>query len=105
MLPETRHQRQIIAPARRFELLCLVPLAIVVAAFFVVPMLRLMLVGVEGPRGVAAYAAILIDPRYRATLFNTVALAVATTLSSLAIAGIAGLFLQRHRFPGHSVLV
>jgi putative spermidine/putrescine transport system permease protein len=105
MRPAERDAEQITAPTRRFELLCLVPLAIVVAAFFALPMLRLVLIGAEGPRGIAAYAAIVLEPRYRATLLNTVALAAATTVSTLVIGAISGLFLQRHRFPGHSVLV
>ena len=45
--------------------------------------------------GLAAYAAILIEPRYRATLINTVVLAAATTIAALVVATIAGLFLQR----------
>jgi putative spermidine/putrescine transport system permease protein len=76
-----------------------------VLAFFVLPMVRLMIVGGSGPQGLAAYAAILTEPRYRATLINTVVLATATTIVSLFIATIAGLFLQRTRFPGRSVLV
>src|SRR5215472_4779929 len=78
-----------------FARLCLVPLAVAVAAFFVLPMARLMEVGADGPKGLAAYAAILIEPRYRATLINTVVLAAATTAATLIIATIAGLFLQR----------
>jgi putative spermidine/putrescine transport system permease protein len=88
-----------------FARLCLVPLAIAVAAFFVLPMARLIEVGAGGSKGLAAYAAILIEPRYRATLINTVVLAAATTAVTLIIATIAGLFLQRNRFPGHSLLV
>ena len=49
--------------------------------------------------------AILFEPRYRATLINTVVLAAVTTLVTLMIATIAGLFLQRQRFPGRAVLV
>jgi putative spermidine/putrescine transport system permease protein len=90
---------------RTFLRLCLIPLAAVTVAFFLLPMIRLMIVGGSGPQGLAAYAAILTEPRYRATLINTVVLAAATTLASLVIATIAGLFLQRHRFPGRSVLV
>jgi putative spermidine/putrescine transport system permease protein len=90
---------------KTFTWLCLLPLAVVTIAFFVLPMLRLMVTGVSGPQGLAAYAAILTEPRYRATLINTVVLAAATTIISLMIATIAGLFLQRHRFPGRSVLV
>jgi putative spermidine/putrescine transport system permease protein len=90
---------------KTFVWLCLLPLAVVVLAFFVLPMVRLMIVGGSGPQGLAAYAAILTEPRYRATLINTVVLATATTIVSLFIATIAGLFLQRTRFPGRSVLV
>ena len=88
-----------------FVWLCLLPLAVVVLAFFVLPMVRLMIVGGSGPQGLAAYAAILTEPRYRATLINTVVLATATTIVSLVVATIAGLFLQRTRFAGRSVLV
>jgi putative spermidine/putrescine transport system permease protein len=88
-----------------FLWLCLLPLALVVLAFFVLPMVRLMIVGGSGPQGLAAYAAIFTEPRYRATLINTVVLAAATTIISLVVATIAGLFLQRTRFPGRSVLV
>jgi putative spermidine/putrescine transport system permease protein len=90
---------------KTFIWLCLLPLAVVTIAFFVLPMLRLMVTGVSGPQGFGAYAAIVTEPRYRATLINTVVLAAATTVISLVIATIAGLFLQRHRFPGRSVLV
>lgn len=90
---------------KTFIWLCLLPLALVVLAFFVLPMLRLMLVGASGPLGLSAYAAILFEPRYRATLINTVVLAAVTTLVTLMIAAIAGLFLQRQRFPGRAVLV
>jgi putative spermidine/putrescine transport system permease protein len=85
--------------------MCLLPLAVVTTAFFLVPMARLMITGGSGPMGLAAYAAILTEPRYRATLINTVALAAATTVVTLVIATIAGLFLQRNRFPGRAVLI
>jgi len=84
---------------------CLLPLAVVVIAFFLLPMARLMIVGGSGELGLSAYAAILTDPRYRATLINTVVLASATTIATLVIATIAGLFLQRQRFFGRSVLI
>jgi len=84
---------------------CLLPLAVVVIAFFLLPMARLMVVGGSGELGLSAYAAILLEPRYRATLINTVVLAAATTIATLVIATIAGLFLQRQRFFGRSVLI
>src|SRR5215470_2643649 len=90
---------------RTFVWLCLLPLAVVTAAFFLLPMARLIVTGAEGPHGLAGYLAILAEPRYRATLINTVLLAAATTVATLVIATIAGMFLQRHRFRGRAVLV
>ena len=90
---------------RSFIWICLLPLVLVTVAFFVLPMAQLVVVGADGPRGVAAYLAILTEPRYRATLINTVLLATATTIATLVIATVAGLFLQRHRFPGRAVLI
>src|ERR1700730_1296810 len=92
-------------PHKTFVWLCLLPLAVVTVAFFLLPMARLVVTGAEGPQGLAGYLAILTEPRYRATLINTVLLAAATTIATLVIATIAGLFLQRHRFPGRAVLI
>jgi putative spermidine/putrescine transport system permease protein len=88
-----------------FVRLCLLPLALVVAVFFLLPMVRLVIAGADGPQGPWAYAAILTEPRYRATLINTVLLAAATTAATLLIATVAALFLQRNRFPGRAVLI
>jgi putative spermidine/putrescine transport system permease protein len=92
-------------PHAAFVRLCLVPLAVVTTAFFLVPMAQLMIVGGTGPWGLAAYAAILTEPRYRATLINTIALSAATTAVTLVMATVAGLFLHRNRFPGRTVLI
>lgn len=88
-----------------FLRLCLAPLLILTVAFFLLPMARLIVTGAAGPQGLGGYVAIVTEPRYRATLINTVVLAAATTLVSLAVATVAGMFLQRHRFPGRSVLI
>jgi putative spermidine/putrescine transport system permease protein len=90
---------------KSFVWICLLPLALVVTAFFILPMARLVVVGASGPHGLAEYLAILTEPRYRTTLINTVVLAAATTIATLAISTIAGLFLQRHRFFGRAVLI
>ena len=84
---------------KSFVWLCLLPLVLVTAAFFLLPMARLVVAGAEGPQGLAGYLAILTEGRYRATLINTVLLAAATTVVTLIVATIAGMFLQRHRFP------
>ena len=73
---------------RSFVWLCLLPLAAVTAAFFLLPMARLVVTGAEGPQGVAGYLAILTEPRYRATLVNTVLLAAATTIATLIMSEI-----------------
>jgi len=88
-----------------FVRLCLLPLAVVAAAFFLLPMAKLVIVGASGETGLGAYAAILLETRYRATLTNTVLLAASTTAATLVIATIAGLFLQRNRFPGRAALI
>jgi len=88
-----------------FIQLCLVPLAIVVVAFFVLPMAGLVFTGGSGHEGIRAYAAILLEPRYFASLTDTVLLAAATTAAALLTATVSGLFLQRHRFPGRPVLI
>jgi putative spermidine/putrescine transport system permease protein len=90
---------------RTFVWLCLLPLAVVTVAFFLMPMARLVVTGAEGPQGFSGYLAILVEPRYRATLINTVLLAAATTMVTLIVATIAGMFLQRHQFPGRAVLI
>ena len=74
---------------KSFVWLCLLPLIVVTAVFFLLPMARLVVTGAEGPQGLAGYLSILVEPRYRATLINTVLLAVATTVVTLVVATIA----------------
>jgi putative spermidine/putrescine transport system permease protein len=90
---------------KAFIALCFAPLGVLVLAFFVLPLARLVVTGASGDLGWRAYAAILLDARYRTTLINTVSLAAATTVATLVIATISGLFLQRYRFPGRAFLV
>ena len=52
-------------PHRSFVWLCLLPLAVVTTALSLLPMARLVVTGAEGPEGLAAYLAILTEPRYR----------------------------------------
>jgi putative spermidine/putrescine transport system permease protein len=87
-----------------FVWLCLAPLAFVATAFFVLPMVQLIVAG-AARSGALGYLAILTEPRYRTTLINTLVLAAATTAATLVISTISGLFLQRNRFLGREVLV
>src|SRR5262245_59735248 len=68
-------------------------------------MVRLVSVGASGPGGLAPYTAVLTEPRYLRSLLSSVLLSVTVTAATLVIAGIAGVFLQRQRFPGRGVLV
>ena len=89
----------------RIPLLMLLPAAAFFAAFFILPMARLFVIGGTGSMGWRAYAAIATDAGYFRALLATLAVATATTLVTLIVSGVAGVFLQRHRFRGHAALV
>lgn len=86
-------------------LLLLLPATVVFCAFFVLPLARLVLIGGSGSLGWAAYAVALTDPRYLASLLSTILLAATTTLATLTLATVSGVFLSRHRFSGRQFLV
>lgn len=89
----------------RFALAALVsPALAFLLAFFLLPLVLMVRTGAQGPDGAATYLAIATDPRYLASLARTGALAAATTGATLLIAGIAGVFLARHRFRGRRLL-
>jgi putative spermidine/putrescine transport system permease protein len=94
--------------ARRRETFTLVammaPATVVFAAFFLLPLVQLVVIGASGKDGVAAYGRIVTDFRYVTSLAVTVALSASVTVATLIIAGIAGVFLTRHRFPGRALL-
>ena len=81
------------------------PVAVIFMAFFILPMVRLTLESATGPRGLGLYLEMLTTRRYLETLLYTVALSVAVTVATLAIAGITGVFLQRNEFTGKNLLV
>src|SRR5207245_11664415 len=83
----------------------MLPGLVVFSAFFVLPMARLVAVGAGGPGGLAAYGAIVSEPRYFRSLLSTLALAAGVTLLTLVIATIAGVFLQRNASRGPSLLI
>src|SRR5688572_3224670 len=89
----------------RLLILLLLPAGVFFGAFFLLPMARLFLIGGTGQTGWAAYAAIVTDANYFASLVSTLGVAAATTAATLVISGISGVFLQRHKFPGNAVLV
>ncbi|MEO7403454.1 MAG: ABC transporter permease, partial [Burkholderiales bacterium] len=83
----------------------LAPALTVFAAFWLLPMSRLIAVGASGPHGFGEYFAFITNPNYFGSLVSTVVLSLAVTLVTLVISGVAGLFLERNRFPGHSAMV
>lgn len=85
--------------------LLLLPAGLFFAVFFLLPMLRLFFIGGSGKTGWAAYGAIISNANYFHSLLATLGVAVATTLATLAISGISGVFLQRHDFVGKPLLV
>jgi putative spermidine/putrescine transport system permease protein len=89
----------------RFTLIALLlPAAVVFVAFFLLPLANLFVIGGTGSMGWAAYTAVLTEPRYASSLISTVLLAGATTIATLVISGISGVFLTRNRFPGRALL-
>lgn len=91
-------------PALILGLLAL-PAGLVFLAFFLLPMVRLVLIGASGEEGAAAYLSMLTTPRHLESMIATVLLSLGVTLTALAISTVAGVFLVRHRFPGRSALV
>jgi len=75
------------------------------AAFWLLPMLRLVGVGASGPSGAMAYLAVVTNRHYLWSLVSTLLLSAAVTVVTLAISSLVGLFLQRNRFPGKSLLL
>lgn len=94
-----------LAISRRQSALLLLPAAIFFTAFFLLPMLRLFFIGASGQLGWSAYLTIVTDANYFRALWTTLAVAAVTTLLTLVISAISGVFLQRHAFPGRALLV
>lgn len=83
----------------------MLPAGIFFGAFFLLPLARLLLVGGSGANGYTAYAAIVTERGYFASLISTFVVSAATTVITLVVSGLAGVFLQRNVFPGRPALV
>jgi putative spermidine/putrescine transport system permease protein len=84
---------------------CAAPAMTLFAAFWLLPMLRLVGVGASGPSGAMAYLAVLTNHHYLMSLISTLLLSAVVTLVTLSISTAVGVFLQRHRIPGKAVLM
>ncbi len=82
---------------------CAAPAVVVFAAFWLLPMVRLLLLPASG--GAAAYVVVLTEPRYLQSLLQTTLLSAAVTAVSLAVAAAVGLYLGRRRFAGRRLLL
>ena len=89
----------------RNMIILVLPTGIVCAAFFLLPMARLVMIGASGERGVAAYLDILTTPRHLESLIATLLLSISVTITALLVATISGLFLERNRFRGRGILI
>ncbi|XWN32266.1 MAG: ABC transporter permease [Devosia sp.] len=90
---------------RLFAVLTGLPLAVFALTFLALPLGRLVLSSVDGEAGFALYADILTNRRYMTSLLSTVIVSALVTVFALLISGIAGVFLQRSRFPGRPLLI
>lgn len=88
---------------RRWRIVLLAPALIVFLAFWLLPMIRLAHISLEG-RG-ALYVSVLSSSRYLESLLSTILLSLAVTLTTLAISLVAGLALVRHPFRGRRVVI
>ncbi len=88
-----------------YLVILILPAMIIALAFFLLPVARLAVVAGTGPSGMATYWTVLTTPRYFEALVATVVLAATVTFTTLLIATIAGLFLERNRFFGRSMLI
>ena len=80
------------------------PGAIFFIAFFAIPMTKLFVLGGSGALGWSAYLAMLTDVRYFKSMVATITLSVVTTVITLLIAGVSGVFLARQEFKGKAWL-
>ncbi|HVE23552.1 MAG TPA: ABC transporter permease [Acidocella sp.] len=83
----------------------LLPAALVFLAFFIVPFGALLHVGAQGANGIGGFWLALTDPRHLESLVATLILSAVVTIATLILGGVCGLFLGRHHFPGHALLV
>jgi putative spermidine/putrescine transport system permease protein len=97
-----RRQWRLPAPAT----LALVPALAVLSAFWLLPLVHLIGLGLQRRDGHdTAYWQVLSSTQYLSSLAQTCALAIAVTAAALLIGAVVGCFLARQRFFGRSALV
>lgn len=82
---------------------CLAPAAACFAAFWLLPMVRLVMLPAD--KGAATYFAVLTNGRYLQSLANTLVLSLAVTAATLLLGAAVGLYLAHRRFVGRRLLL
>lgn len=85
--------------------LYLLPAVLVLTAFFLLPVIRLLPASVDSKDGFSLYLQILTNPRYSTSLLSTISLSLCVTIATLLVGGLTGLFLERHRFWGRDTVI
>ena len=81
----------------------LAPAAALVAAFWLLPMARLVML--PAGKGWDTYVAVLAHPHYLESLLNTLGLSIGVTAATLVLGGAVGIHLARTPFTGRRLLV
>ena len=84
-------------------LLCAAPAAAFLAAFWLLPAIRLLML--PASTGWQTYFIVLTDSKYFGILLNTLLLSLLTTAATLVLGAAVGLTLARHHLPGKALLL
>ncbi|QIL81585.1 ABC transporter permease [Diaphorobacter sp. HDW4A] len=90
-------------PSRTLLAVCAAPAAAFFAAFWLLPVVRLLALPAE--QGLAAYFVVLTNGRYLQSLLQTLGLSLVVTLATLVIGALVGITLARQRFRGRQLLL
>ena len=86
-----------------WRLACLLPALVFFAAFWLLPIVRLIALPAE--KGWATYWVILTQAKYLTSLMNTLLLSLAVTAMTLVLGAAVGIFLARSPFAGRRALL
>ena len=88
---------------RPLLLACMAPAAVFFAAFWLLPVVRLVML--PASKGWETYFAVLTSGRYLQSLLNTLALSVGVTFATLVLGSAVGIYLARRAFLGRRLLL
>lgn len=90
-------------PSRTLLLLCCAPAAAFFAAFWLLPVVQLLILPAD--KGWGTYFAVLTNGRYLQSLMQTLGLSLAVTLLTLLLGSAVGITLARTQFRGRRLLL